>query len=138
MTPQLIHLIGVGAIPLLTSLFSSPKWPPGVRGAVACALCVALALWQSHGQFGPDVAENAFKVIALVQGLYHGLLKHIGLPALEKGSTEAWESLLKGLASQGGGGSPASRLKALTALYQEGAISEGEYNTRRAQILEGV
>lgn len=147
MTPQTVQIAAALVIPVLTSLISSPRWPRGVRAALAFILCAALAIWQAHGQFGPDVIENIFKVFALVQGLYLGLLKHIGLPALEEGSADAWTKLWAGLSAglnhSGGDAEPEApsvevRLARLSRLLQAQAITQAEYDTRRSAILEEV
>ena len=134
-----IQLLASGVIPLLVSILSSPKWPGGVRAFLAFALCVGLALWQAQGQFGTDIVENVLKVFVAVQGLYLGLLKHIGLPALERGSSEAWTKFIGGLAQGFGSGSANSakdRLLDLKELLEAGAITTETFEARTKTLLE--
>ena len=143
-----IQLLASGVIPILVALLSSPKWPGGVRASLAFALCVGLALWQAHGQFGTDVLENVLKVFALVQGLYLGLLKHIGLPALERGSAEAWTKFICGLSqgfssgsagfSSGSAKSTKDRVLELKALLEAGAITTETFEARAKTLLEEI
>lgn len=136
-----IQLLASGVIPILVALLSSPKWPGGVRAFLAFALCVGLALWQAHGQFGPDVVENVLKVFALVQGLYLGLLKHIGLPALERGSAEAWTKFIGGLSqgfSSGSAKSTKDRFLELKELLEAGVITTETFEARTKTLLEEI
>ena len=140
-------LIASGIIPFLVAIISSSKWPGSSRAILAFALCLGVGIWQAHGQFGPDLIGNVLKVFIAVQALYNGLLKHVGIGDLERGSTDAWSSLLGGIGGalrnrQAGEPEPEPSIKArlveLSALAAAGVITNDELNDRRRAILEEV
>lgn len=134
--------LGSGTIiPILVSLISSPRWPSGVRAVLALVISVGVALWETRAQWIPgDWWTNAALVFGAVSMAYNGILKHVGLPALERGTAEAWTSFWQRVFNRAEP-EPESdptdivlRITKLDSLLAKKVISKEQYDQRLAQL----
>ena len=135
----LVFLGSGTAIPILVSILSSPRWPGGVRAILALLISIGAALWETRAQFIPgDWWTNATLVFAAVSLAYNGILKHVGLPALERGTADAWTEFWKRLpGSRTGSGSSweesagiVGRITKLDKLLADKVITKEQYQLR--------
>ena len=136
--------LGSGTIiPILVSLISSPRWPSGVRAVLALVISVGVALWETRAQWIPgDWWTNAALVFGAVSMAYNGILKHIGLPALERGTAEAWTGFWQRVFNRADAEPKADpteivvRITKLDLLLARKAITKEQYDRQLAIIQE--
>lgn len=149
---QPIEALSSLIIPVLTSLISSPRWPPAARVFVVILLCAAVGFWESRTALVPgDWYQNAITLFGASFIAYKGLLKWVGLPALERGSADAWRNGLNyfkdriaNSGSESAEDAPAQaldvsdRLRSLNLLLSQNLITEEQLEARKAKILEAI
>lgn len=139
-------------IPVLVSVFSSPRWPRGVRAVLAFVISVGVGIWETRAQWIPgDWWANGSLVFGAVYLAYNGILKHVGLPALERGTASAWAAFLQQIINraknepetEGEGEDDLSlRIGKLDGLLLRNVITEVQHQQKieqiRAEALEAI
>lgn len=140
---QLTPLLLSVAVPHLAAVLNDPRperrWLRVVIALVLVLAGAAIELIQS-GQWSTETYLRAVGVLFVgSQGVFR-LLRDTYLGKLEQSTGNGVGALLdlgKG-AIGGGGGSIRQRLQELSELLQADAITQAEYDARRAAILEDV